>query len=182
MHWIWEKLTILQIKSHKETYNNVSCEKNDFREFAATAATDNDNVLISIWLPCGSNVAAMAAIILIEYSFYYDENIVLCPRKQCFQRLKMVPYLSRFSGFASAIFGHFWMKSVFLIVFMECRTSAFPSEISGIYLIISTVCFEKKRHFSLIYTICCHCYHIPPQNNLLIISMLYNLWQQWQQF
>jgi hypothetical protein len=52
-------------------------------------------------------VAAMAAIILIEYSFYYDENIVLYPRKQCFQRLKMVPYLSRFSGFASAIFGHF---------------------------------------------------------------------------
>ena len=66
MHWIWEKLTILQIKSHKETYNNVSCEKNDFREFTATAATDNDNVLISIWLPCGINVAAMAAIILIE--------------------------------------------------------------------------------------------------------------------
>ena len=148
MHWIWEKLTILQIKSHKETYNNVSCEKNDFREFTATAATDNDNVLISIWLPCGSNVAAMAAIILIEYSFYYDENIVLRPRKQCFQRLKMVPYLSRFSGFASAIFGHFWMKSVFLIVFMECRTSAFPSEISGIYLIISTVFWEKEVFFA----------------------------------
>jgi hypothetical protein len=59
----------------------------------------------------------------------------------------MVPYLSRFSGFASAIFGHFWMKSVFLIVFMECRTSAFPSEISGIYLIISTVFLRKRGIF-----------------------------------